>query len=146
MVEMSETALILNQATHNSLVLLDEIGRGTSTFDGLSIAWSVSEYLAKEIKCNTIFATHYHELNFLKKSLNNVANFQVTVKKSKDALDFCHQIKEGGSNKSYGIEVAKLAGVPTEVVNKAKMILNHLEKSNNFYNQISYEFSEDKPV
>ncbi len=146
MVEMSETALILNQATRNSLVLLDEIGRGTSTFDGLSIAWSVSEYLAKEIKCNTIFATHYHELNFLKKSLNNVANFQVTVKKSKDALDFCHQIKEGGSNKSYGIEVAKLAGVPKEVVNKATIILNHLEESNNFYNQISYESLEDKAV
>ncbi len=139
MVEMSETASILNQATNNSLVLLDEIGRGTSTFDGLSIAWSVSEYLAKEISCKSIFATHYHELNYLKNSLNNVANFQVTVKKLKDELDFCHKIEKGGSTKSYGIEAAKLAGVPLKVITKANFILKHLEKSNNFSNNINFE-------
>ena len=132
MVEMSETASILNQATSNSLVLLDEIGRGTSTFDGLSIAWSVSEYLAKEIRCNTIFATHYHELNFLKNSNKNVKNFQVLVKKKKDQLHFCHKIEKGSSNKSYGIEAAKLAGVPKEVIDKAKLVLDYLEKNNNF--------------
>ena len=135
MVEMSETASILNQATKNSLVLLDEIGRGTSTFDGLSIAWSVSEYLAKEIKCKTIFATHYHELNFLKDSLKNVSNFQVTVEKTEDRLVFCHKIKKGGANKSYGIEAAKLAGIPIKVISKAEQILSFLESTNNFHNQ-----------
>ena len=136
MVEMSETASILNQATKYSLVLLDEIGRGTSTFDGLSIAWSVSEYLAKEIVCKSIFATHYHELNYLKNSLKNVSNFQVIVKKSKNKLDFCHKIQEGGSNKSYGIEAARLAGVPLKVIDKAQLILNYLENNNNFDNEI----------
>jgi len=136
---MSETASILNQATKNSLVLLDEIGRGTSTFDGLSIAWSVSEYLAKEIACKSIFATHYHELNYLENYLNNVANFQVTVRKLEDRLDFCHKIEKGGSNKSYGIEAAKLAGVPLPVIKKAQTILKSLEKNNNFSNEINLD-------
>ena len=136
MVEMSETASILNQATSNSLVLLDEIGRGTSTFDGLSIAWSVSEYLAKKIVCNTIFATHYHELNYLKNTNSNVENFQVLVKQKKDQLFFCHKIEKGGANKSYGIEAAKLAGVPKEVVNKAILVLDYLEKNNQLNAQI----------
>ncbi len=139
MVEMLETASILNQATSNSLVLLDEIGRGTSTFDGLSIAWSVSEYLAKNIVCNTIFATHYHELNYLKNSNQNVENFQVLVKQKNDHLIFCHKIKKGGANKSYGIEAAKLAGVPTEVIEKAKLVLDYLEKNNNLDAQIKIE-------
>ncbi len=136
MVEMSETASILNQATSNSLVLLDEIGRGTSTFDGLSIAWSVSEYLAKKIVCNTIFATHYHELNYLKNTNTNVENFQVLVKQKKDQLVFCHKIEKGGANKSYGIEAAKLAGVPKEVINKAILVLDYLEKNNQLNAQI----------
>ncbi len=139
MVEMSETASILNQATKNSLVLLDEIGRGTSTFDGLSIAWSVSEYLAKEIKCKSIFATHYHELNFLKDSLKTVSNFQVTVEKSGDRLIFCHKIEKGGASKSYGIEAAKLAGVPLKVINKAELILKFLESSNNFNKELNLQ-------
>ncbi len=130
MVEMSETASILNQATSSSLVLLDEIGRGTSTFDGLSIAWSVSEYLAKIIQCNTIFATHYHELNYLKNSNKNIQNFQVLVEQNNDQLIFTHRIVQGGSNKSYGIEAAKLAGVPKEVIEKAKSVLNSLEENN----------------
>ena len=136
MVEMSETASILNQATSNSLVLLDEIGRGTSTFDGLSIAWSVSEYIAKKIVCNTIFATHYHELNYLKNTNANVENFQVLVKQKKDKLIFCHKIEKGGADKSYGIEAAKLAGVPKEVIDKARLILNNLEKNNKVNSQI----------
>tara|TARA_Y100001970_G_scaffold111978_1_gene139734 strand:+ start:90 stop:2846 length:2757 start_codon:yes stop_codon:yes gene_type:complete len=139
MVEMSETASILNQATSNSLVLLDEIGRGTSTFDGLSIAWSVSEYLAKEIKCNTIFATHYHELNYLKNSNNNIENFQVLVEQKNNKLNFTHKIEKGGSNKSYGIEAAKLAGVPREVIEKARTVLYSLEKNNNFNSQIQID-------
>ena len=139
MVEMAETASILNQATKNSLVLLDEIGRGTSTFDGLSIAWSVSEYLAKEIECKSIFATHYHELNFLKDSLKKVSNFQVTVEQSDNSLIFCHKIKKGGANKSYGIEAAKLAGVPLKVITKAEQILKSLESTNKFNNQIDLQ-------
>tara|TARA_Y100001968_G_scaffold171892_1_gene157286 strand:- start:11537 stop:14359 length:2823 start_codon:yes stop_codon:yes gene_type:complete len=130
MVEMSETAFILNQATKKSLVLLDEIGRGTSTFDGLSIAWSVSEYLAEVIKSRTIFATHYHELNTLTKTLNNVANFQVIVEETGDDLSFLHQIVPGGANKSYGIEAARLAGVPKDVVKRAKNILKLLQQKN----------------
>ena len=136
MVEMSETASILNQATSNSLVLLDEIGRGTSTFDGLSIAWSVSEYLAKKIVCNTIFATHYHELNFLKNTNSNIKNFQVLVKKKKNQLYFCHKIEKGGADKSYGIEAAKLAGIPQEVVDKARLVLDYLEKNNKLNSQL----------
>ncbi|WP_288262435.1 DNA mismatch repair protein MutS [uncultured Prochlorococcus sp.] len=136
MVEMSETASILNQATSSSLVLLDEIGRGTSTFDGLSIAWSVSEYLAQKIKCNTIFATHYHELNYLKNSNKNIENFQVLVEQRNDQLIFSHKIAKGGSNKSYGIEAAKLAGIPKEVIEKAKSVLNVLEKNNKLNNDI----------
>ncbi len=139
MVEMSETASILNQATSNSLVLLDEIGRGTSTFDGLSIAWSVSEYLAKKIACNTIFATHYHELNYLKNTNINVENFQVLVKQKKDQIFFCHKIIKGGANKSYGIEAAKLAGVPQVVINKARSVLDYLEKNNQLISQIKLE-------
>tara|TARA_Y100001970_G_scaffold285458_1_gene405296 strand:+ start:1589 stop:4363 length:2775 start_codon:yes stop_codon:yes gene_type:complete len=130
MVEMAETASILNQATQDSLVLLDEIGRGTSTFDGLSIAWSVSEYLAEIIQCKTIFATHYHELNSLKKYFNNIANLQVLVKEEKEKIIFCHRIIPGSSHKSYGIEAAKLAGIPKAVTQRASVILNYLEKNN----------------
>ncbi len=129
-VEMAETAFILNQATKNSLVLLDEIGRGTSTFDGLSIAWSVSEYLADVIKSRTIFATHYHELNSLSKNLSNVVNYQVLVKETGEDLCFLHEIIPGGSNKSYGIEAARLAGVPKHVIERAKNILNQLQSNN----------------
>jgi len=144
MVEMAETASILNQATKNSLVLLDEIGRGTSTFDGLSIAWSVSEYIASEIICKCIFATHYHELNYLKNTLKNVENFQVIVKNLGNQLDFCHRIVKGGSNKSYGIEAARLAGVPHKVITKANIILNYLEAKNKFEDEINIELISNK--
>ena len=127
MVEMIETAFILNKATEKSLVLLDEIGRGTSTFDGLSIAWSVSEFLAKKIKSRSIFATHYHELNQVAESNENVENFQVLVKHDRNSLTFLHKVAKGGSIKSYGIEAARLAGVPKEVIKNARKILNGLE-------------------
>ncbi len=127
MVEMIETAFILNKATEKSLVLLDEIGRGTSTFDGLSIAWSVSEFLAKKIKSRSIFATHYHELNQISESNENVENFQVLVKHDKNSLTFLHKVAKGGSIKSYGIEAARLAGVPKEVIKNARKILKGLE-------------------
>ncbi len=132
MVEMAETASILNQATNKSLVILDEIGRGTATFDGLSIAWAVSEFLASNICCRTIFATHYHELNELSKVLNNVRNFQVLVDQTGNELVFLHRVSSGGASKSYGIEVARLAGVPNLVVDRARKLLHNLEKDNSF--------------
>ena len=128
MVEMIETAFILNNATEKSLVLLDEIGRGTSTFDGLSIAWSVSEFLAKNIKSRSIFATHYHELNQISEYIENVENFQVLVEHDNNSIKFLHKVAKGGSVKSYGIEAARLAGVPTEVIEKARKILTELEE------------------
>ncbi|MFN6519518.1 MAG: DNA mismatch repair protein MutS [Nostoc sp. CreGUA01] len=128
MVEMNETANILNHATSRSLVLLDEIGRGTATFDGLSIAWAVAEYIAVEIRARTIFATHYHELNELASILPNVANYQVTVKELPDQIIFLHQVQPGGADKSYGIEAGRLAGLPAVVIQRAKQVMGQIEK------------------
>jgi DNA mismatch repair protein MutS len=128
MVEMNETANILNHATPKSLVLLDEIGRGTATFDGLSIAWAVAEYLASEIGSRTIFATHYHELNELASILDNVANYQVTVKELPDEIIFLHQVQPGGADRSYGIEAGRLAGLPASVIKRAKEVMGQIEK------------------
>ncbi|BAZ27488.1 DNA mismatch repair protein MutS [Kalymmatonema gypsitolerans NIES-4073] len=128
MVEMNETANILNHATSRSLVLLDEIGRGTATFDGLSIAWAVAEYIATEIRARTIFATHYHELNELASLLPNVANYQVTVKELPDQIIFLHQVQPGGADKSYGIEAGRLAGLPKVVIARAKQVMGQIEK------------------
>ncbi|NJM20204.1 MAG: DNA mismatch repair protein MutS [Richelia sp. RM1_1_1] len=128
MVEMNETANILNHATSRSLVLLDEIGRGTATFDGLSIAWAVGEYIATELLARTIFATHYHELNELSSLLNNVANYQVTVKEMPDQIIFLHQVQPGGADKSYGIEAGRLAGLPAKVITRAKQVMAQIEQ------------------
>jgi DNA mismatch repair protein MutS len=128
MVEMNETANILNHATSKSLILLDEIGRGTATFDGLSIAWAVAEYLATEIQARTIFATHYHELNELASILSNVANYQVTVKEMPNEIIFLHQVRPGGADKSYGIEAGRLAGLPASVISRAKQVMGQIEK------------------
>ncbi len=144
MVEMIETAFILNKATEKSLVLLDEIGRGTSTFDGLSIAWSVSEFLAKEIKSRSIFATHYHELNQISEYIDNVENYQVLVQYKNNSLSFLHKVERGGTNKSYGIEAARLAGVPQEVIQNAKKILNNLEKNNSNSIQVTQAIKKYK--
>ena len=127
MVEMAETANILHHATELSLVLLDEIGRGTATFDGLSIAWAVSEHLAGDLQARTVFATHYHELNNLANERANVANFQVLVEETGDDLLFLHRVSEGGASRSYGIEAARLAGVPTPVVQRARQVLDQIE-------------------
>ena len=129
MVEMNETANILNHAKEHSLVLLDEIGRGTSTFDGMAIAWSVAEYIANKIKARGIFATHYHELNELASLLPNVANFQVTVKELEDEIIFLHQVQAGGADRSYGIEVGRLAGLPASVISRAKQVLEQIAKN-----------------
>ena len=126
MVEMAETANILHHASDRALVLLDEIGRGTATFDGLSIAWAVSEHLAGDLKARTVFATHYHELNNLAEQRPNVANFQVMVEETGEDLVFLHQVQIGGASRSYGIEAARLAGVPPRVVQRARQVLDQL--------------------
>ena len=130
MVEMNETANILNNATNRSLIILDEIGRGTSTFDGISIAWSVVEYLHDKSKAGakTLFATHYHELTELSMILDGVKNYNVLVREWNDKIIFLRKITEGGSDKSYGIQVARLAGLPDEVLSRAKEVLSNLEK------------------
>jgi len=127
MVEMSETALILNHATEKSLVILDEIGRGTATFDGLSIAWAVAEHLHDETKCRTLFATHYHELTDLANTRDAVVNCNVAVREWNEEIIFLHKILPGSADKSYGIQVARLAGLPKPVLERAKAILSHLE-------------------
>jgi DNA mismatch repair protein MutS len=127
MVEMSETALILNHATEKSLVILDEIGRGTATFDGLSIAWAVAEHLHDETKCRTLFATHYHELTDLANTRDAVVNYNVAVREWNEEIIFLHKILPGSADKSYGIQVARLAGLPKPVLERAKAILSHLE-------------------
>jgi DNA mismatch repair protein MutS len=129
MVEMTETANILNNATPRSLIVLDEIGRGTSTFDGLSLAWSIVEFLHNQVGAKTLFATHYHELTELSARLPRIKNFNVAVREWHDQIVFLRKIVEGGTDKSYGIQVARLAGVPKEVLERAKQILGNLEES-----------------
>ena len=129
MVEMSETANILNNATPRSLIILDEIGRGTSTFDGLSLAWSIVEHLHNQVGAKTLFATHYHELTELAGRLNRVQNYNVAVREWHDQVVFLRKIVPGGTDKSYGIQVARLAGVPKPVLERAREILQNLEAS-----------------
>ncbi len=165
MVEMSEVAYILDNATTKSLVILDEIGRGTSTYDGLSIAWSVVEYIANQRKCGakTLFATHYHELTELENSLSNVKNFCIAVKKKGDDITFLRKIIRGGADGSYGVEVAALAGVKRDVIKRAKEILMELEerdqrevtvkqsapkKQSEYYDdmQLGFDFGEENEI
>jgi len=133
MVEMTETANILNNATSKSLVILDEIGRGTSTYDGISIAWSVAEYLltAENKKAKTLFATHYFELTKMEEKIQGAVNYHVAVNECNDQIIFLHKILRGGTDKSYGIHVARLAGVPTAAIKRATEILVHLEENAN---------------
>jgi DNA mismatch repair protein MutS len=130
LVEMNETANILNNATSDSLILLDEIGRGTSTYDGLSIAWAVTEFLHnnESVAAKTLFATHYHELTELEEVLERVINLNVAVKEYGDKIVFLRKIVPGGCDHSYGIHVAKLAGIPDQVIARANEILHHLEE------------------
>ena len=128
MVEMTETARILNTATERSLVILDEIGRGTSTYDGISLAWAVVEYLHEHVACRTLFATHYHELTDLEQSLDRVKNLNVAVREWQDEVVFLYKIVDGAADKSYGIHVARLAGVPRQVLERSKDILAQLEE------------------
>jgi len=126
MVEMTETANILNNATDRSLVILDEIGRGTSTLDGLSLAWAIAEHIASEVRCRTLFATHYHELTDLAQRFKGVKNLNVSVREWEDQVIFLHRIVEGGTDRSYGIHVARLAGVPKPVLERARQLLSEL--------------------
>ncbi len=131
MVEMTETANIVNNATPKSLILLDELGRGTSTYDGLSLAWAITEFISdnRALRCRTLFATHYHELTEIANVRGGVVNFQVAVKEVNDRIIFLRKIKAGGCDDSYGIEVARLAGIPDPIINRAKSILSQLEKN-----------------
>ncbi len=127
MVEMSETAAIVHGATDRSLVLLDEIGRGTSTYDGVSIAWAVTEHIHEHIGAKTIFATHYHELTQLGDLLDGVKNMNVSVREVGERIVFLRRLAEGGADRSYGIHVARLAGLPDEIVARARELLAELE-------------------
>jgi len=132
MVEMTETANILHNATRRSLIILDEIGRGTSTFDGLSIAWAVAEFLHNHPRmgAKTLFATHYHHLNELENTLPRARNYRIAVKEEGDRIVFLRKIVPGGTDRSYGIQVARLAGLPAEVIERAKEVLWSLEQHN----------------
>lgn len=128
MVEMSETACILNNATAKSLILIDEIGRGTSTYDGVAIAWSVAEYIATKIKARCIFATHYHELNVMTKTYPQIKNYRITVSEENGEIEFLRKIVPGGASRSYGIQVAKMAGLPKAVINRSQELMNKMQK------------------
>jgi DNA mismatch repair protein MutS len=127
MVEMTEAANILNNATGRSLVILDEIGRGTSTYDGVSLAWGITEYLHDQVGCRTLFATHYHELAQLAEHLPGLRNYNVLVHEAADGIVFLHKVAAGSADKSYGIHVAQRAGVPAEVLARAREVLAELE-------------------
>ncbi len=130
MVEMVETAYILNSATEKSLILLDEIGRGTSTYDGVAIAWSVAEYIVKTLKSRCIFATHYHELNVMTQSIPQIKNYRITISEKDGEIIFLRKIVQGGASKSYGIQVAKMAGLPQCVLDRSNEIMKNLQKNN----------------
>ena len=148
MVEMMEVASILKEATKNSLVILDEIGRGTSTYDGLSIAWAVAEYIADKEKCGakTLFATHYHELTELENKLDGVKNYSIAVKEKGEDIIFLRKIVEGGTDESYGVHVARLAGVPQNVTKRANEILRSLERKSVLRDNKSKEKEDKKQV
>jgi DNA mismatch repair protein MutS len=129
MVEMTETASILNTATPRSLILLDEIGRGTATYDGLAIAWAAIEFIHARTRAKTLFATHYHELTELAERLSGVKNYRVSVKENAGGIVFLRKVEPGAANRSYGIEVAKLAGLPAEVIDRAREVLAEHESA-----------------
>ena len=133
MVEMIETACILNSATENSFILLDEIGRGTSTYDGVAIAWSVAEFIATKIKARCIFATHYHELNVMTKTYPQIKNYRITIAEENGEIEFLRKIVQGGASKSYGIQVAKMAGLPSSVIKRSQDLMHKMQRdfSNN---------------
>ena len=145
MVEMSETACILNNATEKSFILIDEIGRGTSTYDGVAIAWSVAEYIATKIKARCIFATHYHELNVMPNTYPQMKNYRITISEEHGEIEFLRKIVPGGASKSYGIQVAKMAGLPNSVVKRSQDLMVRMQKD--FSNNLSTkQKSENKDI
>ena len=138
MVEMIEVANILNFCTNNSLIILDEVGRGTSTFDGLSIAWAVVEYLSKNLNAKTLFATHYHELMQLESKYDGVKNYCISIKEIGGKLVFLRKIMRGSATKSYGIEVANLAGLPTQIIDRAKELIKEFENEKVAQNKLLF--------
>jgi DNA mismatch repair protein MutS len=146
MVEMTETANILNNATERSLVILDEIGRGTSTLDGLSLAWAIAEHIAGDVRCRTLFATHYHELTDLSARFAGVKNLNVAVREWEDQVIFLHRIVDGGTDRSYGIHVARLAGVPREVLDRARQLLGELSVQHVGRPRVSRGRKSDRPI
>ena len=143
MVEMSETANILNNATRNSLIILDEIGRGTSTYDGIALAMAIAEYILHNIEAKTLFATHYHQLNKLSDKHEGIRNYNNAVKEKDDNIIFLRKIIEGGTDKSYGIHVAKLAGVPKDVIERSKNIMTQLEMEDEIAERIHMPLKHD---
>ena len=147
MVEMTETASILNTATSRSLILLDEIGRGTATYDGLAIAWAAIEYIHARTRAKTLFATHYHELTELADRLSGVKNFHVSVKETGSGIVFLRKVEGGPADKSYGIEVAKLAGLPNEVVRRAREVLaEHESAERRASDKLSHDETPGQPL
>ena len=145
MIEMIETASILKNATKSSLIIMDEIGRGTATYDGLSIAWATLEHIHNVLECRTLFATHYHELTQLQNEFPHIKNAKVAIREWKDEVIFLHQVKFGSADKSYGIQVAKLAGLPTNLTTRAKAILKKLENADDNSDLMPYS-SNDKKI
>ncbi|MFW5780719.1 MAG: MutS-related protein, partial [Bacillota bacterium] len=141
MVEMLEVANIINNATPNSLLILDEIGRGTSTLDGLSIAWAIIEYIALKIKAKSLFATHYHELSEIENLLDGIRNYKILVHESKKQIAFIYKIARGSANKSYGIEVAELAGIQKDITKRATDIMNVLSKTHQLSGNLQEKLS-----
>jgi DNA mismatch repair protein MutS len=145
MVEMTEAANILNNATPRSLVILDEIGRGTSTYDGVSLAWAITEHLHNHVGCRTLFATHYHELAQLAETLPRLCNYNVLVSEWEDQIVFLHKIAPGSADKSYGIHVARLAGIPAEVLDRASQVLGELEAHHQLQAELKIKAKTAKP-
>ena len=147
MVEMIETACILNSATDRSFILLDEIGRGTSTYDGVAIAWAVAEYVATKIKARCIFATHYHELNVMTKTYPQIKNYRITISEENGEIEFLRKIVQGGASKSYGIQVAKMAGLPNVVIKRSQDLMTRMQRdfSNNLSTRKKSETAQDIP-
>lgn len=146
MVEMIETSFILNTATDRSFILLDEIGRGTSTYDGVAIAWSVAEYIATKVRARCIFATHYHELNVMTKTYPQIKNYRITITENNGEIEFLRKIVQGGASKSYGIQVAKMAGLPSSVVKRSEELMRKMQKdfSNNLATRKKMVNNEDE--
>jgi DNA mismatch repair protein MutS len=145
MVEMTETANILHSATQHSLVLMDEIGRGTSTYDGLALAWAVAEYLARQVKAYTLFATHYFELTHLPEQLEGIHNVHLTAVEHGDSIVFLHSVDDGPASQSYGLQVAALAGIPRNVLKQARFQLSKLERGDNDNPQMGLFTTYEEP-